>query len=199
MDWNSLNRKPRNGGLKVKRCCKCGLEKPFEAFHKKTASKDGRRSQCKVCRSALESESAIIRTREYRRKYPERVKVSNSRYRNKPEHKTKQAAYMKDWGRRTLAYESRYEHDCDRVLASNRLRLKRLATNGGTLSIDDRARLFNRYDNRCVSCGVIDKLIADHIVPVSKGGTSNQSNRQPLCESCNLRKGVKLDDQNQVS
>jgi 5-methylcytosine-specific restriction endonuclease McrA len=43
-------------------------------------------------------------------------------------------------------------------------------------------------------CDKKRKLTADHIVPVSKGGTSNISNIQPLCGPCNSSKGAKTVD-----
>jgi 5-methylcytosine-specific restriction endonuclease McrA len=48
--------------------------------------------------------------------------------------------------------------------------------------------------NKCVKCGVsgnVVKLTQDHIIPISKGGTNNVTNLQPLCQSCNSKKGTK--------
>jgi len=47
------------------------------------------------------------------------------------------------------------------------------------------------YGNRCLACGDTGvALEADHVVPLTRGGTDGISNIQPLCESCNRRKLV---------
>lgn len=49
-------------------------------------------------------------------------------------------------------------------------------------------------DYRCLCCGAAGRLHADHVVPVSRGGLNHISNRQPLCASCNSRKGTQTID-----
>ena len=43
-------------------------------------------------------------------------------------------------------------------------------------------------DQTCESCGSKQNLEVDHIIPVSRGGTSDRENLQALCRSCNRRK-----------
>ena len=49
--------------------------------------------------------------------------------------------------------------------------------------------VFERDSGRCVSCQSKKDLNYDHILPYSKGGTSNNPNNiQLLCQKCNLQK-----------
>lgn len=49
-----------------------------------------------------------------------------------------------------------------------------------------------KFNNLCAICNESKKLTRDHIVPISKGGTDYISNIQPLCQSCNSRKGDRI-------
>lgn len=51
-----------------------------------------------------------------------------------------------------------------------------------------------KYGNRCLCCGRQVELTVDHVVPVTKGGTSYIWNIQPLCKSCNSKKRDKTID-----
>lgn len=48
------------------------------------------------------------------------------------------------------------------------------------------------FDNRCGYCWKGVKLEADHVVPLSKGGTNFIENILPACRSCNARKGASV-------
>ena len=55
--------------------------------------------------------------------------------------------------------------------------------------------VLKRDDFKCQKCGITAKdgakLHVDHIIPVSKGGTTTLSNLQTLCDRCNLGKSDK--------
>lgn len=46
----------------------------------------------------------------------------------------------------------------------------------------------NLYGKPCVECGEPSDSI-DHIIPLSRGGTNDISNLQPMCLKCNIKKG----------
>ncbi|MBQ9552819.1 MAG: HNH endonuclease [Clostridia bacterium] len=56
--------------------------------------------------------------------------------------------------------------------------------------------ILKRDNYRCQICGASAndgvKLHVDHIIPVSKGGKTEPSNLQTLCERCNLGKSNKM-------
>jgi|WetSurMetagenome_2_1015567.scaffolds.fasta_scaffold34969_2 hypothetical protein len=58
-------------------------------------------------------------------------------------------------------------------------------------AIEEDVRIFvwRRDNGRCVRCGSQERLEFDHIIPVSKGGSSTARNIQILCERCNREKG----------
>jgi 5-methylcytosine-specific restriction endonuclease McrA len=52
-----------------------------------------------------------------------------------------------------------------------------------------------RAEFRCASCGLGEpgiRLEPDHIIPLARGGSTRINNIQPLCASCNRRKGTRL-------
>jgi hypothetical protein len=55
-----------------------------------------------------------------------------------------------------------------------------------------RAAVMVRDGARCRRCGSARNLEIDHIVPISKGGASEEFNLQTLCRRCNRRKWKKL-------
>lgn len=67
--------------------------------------------------------------------------------------------------------------------------------NGGRCTADDIVALFERQEGRCASCRSPDDLEIDHRLPIILGGTSDPSNLQLLCRTCNRSKGGKHPDE----
>ncbi len=58
--------------------------------------------------------------------------------------------------------------------------------------------LMRRQNNTCVYCGhrrTARTLEIDHIIPVVRGGSNDQSNLQVICSPCNQRKGLQTDEE----
>ena len=83
------------------------------------------------------------------------------------------------------------EYDCRK----SHCRRKNVKSNGGDYSVQEWLDLCSRYGNKCLCCGRDDvALTVDHVVPLSKGGSNDIANIQPLCKSCNSKKRVSVID-----
>ena len=75
-------------------------------------------------------------------------------------------------------------------LSPSELRSKRLslAREKGTHTNAEWKEL-KEFFGECVICGNKEKIVKDHIIPIYEGGSDAITNLQPLCSSCNSRKG----------
>lgn len=65
---------------------------------------------------------------------------------------------------------------------------------GGNFTKDEFRALCERYGNICLCCKQHNPLCADHVIPLSKGGSNSIENIQPLCHTCNSKKHKKTVD-----
>ena len=91
--------------------------------------------------------------------------------------------------------------ECNKNVFSHRRRA-RLAGAEGSFTTEEWEKLLNQYDH-CPGClrpwdeipilpGKNSPITRDHIIPIAKGGGNRIENIQPLCYSCNSKKGDRL-------
>jgi hypothetical protein len=84
------------------------------------------------------------------------------------------------------------------TLAILALRSNRSHSNAGTTfprqTIPERVRheVWRRDGARCVDCGSRARLEFDHVIPLSRGGSSTARNLELRCERCNRSKGARI-------
>lgn len=136
----------------------------------------------------------------------EQEEYKDRRRRYKAEHREEFRQYNKEW--RTnhpdlyREYIKRFAilHP-DRIKEINMARYikrrGRKAAAEGYYTPEEWRVLKTQYNFKCLCCGKQEpsiKLTVDHIIPLSKGGSNKIDNIQPLCGSCNSRKGAKTID-----
>lgn len=82
----------------------------------------------------------------------------------------------------------------ERVYAENNRRRAKLLGAEGSHTIEEWLAVCSLARWRCLCCKKAGPLTRDHITPLSKGGSDYIFNIQPLCRSCNSKKGVKTID-----
>lgn len=90
-------------------------------------------------------------------------------------------------GKPSKKWKGGYEN----TLFLNRQRRVRKIGNGGLHTLGEWSMLKAQYNWTCPCCRKSEPSITlslDHIVPLSKGGSDNIENIQPLCRSCNSKK-----------
>lgn len=172
---------------KSKVCCRCKLKKPSGEFYKNKSTKDGLQKECKVCHS----ESQKKWQSENREKANEIARRYNNGSRKDyvKKHLQKIKIYLSEYGKE---WRAKNKDKCRNYKTDRRGRISKV---GGSFTEKDFQDLCNKYGNKCLCCGIYDeKLHADHVVPISKGGSNSIENIQPLCKTCNLQKSTKTID-----
>jgi 5-methylcytosine-specific restriction endonuclease McrA len=170
-----------------KTCSKCGQTKFVLEFTTDKEATTGRSSACHTCEAqrmkeyeknkrAQRDETFLEKDREKSRRKHERKKESiNERHR--VWHKNNQ--------------------DKRHIYANNRrARTKNAA---GQITAQEFIELCAAYGNICLCCKEQKPLTADHVIPLSCGGSNSIDNIQPLCSTCNSKKFTKTIDYREVT
>lgn len=94
-----------------------------------------------------------------------------------------------------FAHSYYYVRDIEKRRLYSRIREAQDRGAEGKYTVEEWKALKNSHDNTCLHCRRKEpdiKLTIDHIIPISKGGSNYISNLQPLCSSCNSKKGARV-------
>jgi 5-methylcytosine-specific restriction endonuclease McrA len=208
--------------MSSKVCKDCRVEKDLSEFYKHPGMADGHLNKCKLCVSARVRTNRRERLEQYaqyekaRANLPHRVEARRKYY---EEHKEQIAQYKKIWmanNKESVDASKRNYYDLNRgeVIArskkwaednpekvrqakANNSRKRRAARHAspGCFTAEEFEALCDAYGNRCLACGDTEAVLeADHIVPLTRGGTDDIGNIRPLCGSCNRKKFVAIID-----
>lgn len=201
----------------MKLCSKCRVLKDLSEFHRKAVhckecvriySKEWyeRNREDSLEKSARyyqeNKEISLIRGRKWREENKSRIYL----LRKKWEDENREMVNQKRRDRRlknreaVLLKEAKYrKNNHEKILAKNstadhkrRAKLKNLDKHFTLREWED---LILKCDFNCQMCfKKFNKrqLEKDHIIPISKNGSNEISNIQPLCKSCNCKKGSKV-------
>ena len=198
-----------------KKCSRCGWVKPISEFQKRRTINSKPSKLCESCREITRRWASNNKASNHKWQDENREKANASKKKWRLENpdiqknakiawyalnKERTATVTKIW--KLLNPEKLKEYEINYVTnnrekvyqkARNRRARKKLAI--GKITAKEWQELCNKYGNKCLCCGRSDvRLTQDHVVPLVLGGTNTIENAQPLCLSCNSKKGVKVVD-----
>ena len=186
----------------MKTCQKCKTPKELTEFPKDYRRPNATKSPCKVCRrikraSPETKAKTKVSTKAWRQNNPGKVKnwLYDWRRRNPEAY----AQTLRDWRERhpeksyaiTKAYTTAHP---EKVVQFSHARRARVRAASGKFTSREWMALKDACGHICLCCGTKNKLTADHVIPLARGGSNDISNIQPLCKTCNFKKHLATTD-----
>lgn len=191
---------------RLKRCPKCGIEKPatLEYFYHNKQKKSGLACYCKECSRPRKHEwfeANKERAREYDREYREknRERILARRRAYHAAHREKENARRRKNNERNREQKREYNRQWQRnnrdlnLAGSQRYRARKRGAQG-THTAEDLRLIYESQKGLCWWCEkpVGDSYQVDHRIPLSRGGSDNPENLVIACPACNQSKRDKM-------
>lgn len=137
---------------------------------------------------------------EYNRKHKETILAYGREYHK--ENRERLLIRHKEYWQETKSLRNQKQKEYQKThpesrKASKHNRKARLLKSEGSFKSSEWRELKESHNNTCLCCGKREpeiKIVPDHIVALAKGGRNDIKNIQPLCQTCNLKKGVQTID-----
>lgn len=183
-------------GVVGKVCPACDTWKSLADFNKDKQKSDGVCTYCRPCdinqqrsnrQDSLDSRRAVSRQSYYRHREKRLAGVRRYRLAHLEEARASSRKRGKE----------HYQLYPERRKAYGHARRARERQANGEFTPKEWRDLCRHYGFACLCCGQTQpfiKLTPDHVVPLSKGGSNDIDNIQPLCLQCNLEKATKTID-----
>lgn len=92
-----------------------------------------------------------------------------------------------------VSRKTKFKHRERLSAEANRYRARKMSAEGSH-TLTEWLAVCSAAGWRCLSCKEPKPLTRDHVIPLSKGGSDYIFNIQPLCLSCNSKKGTGTTD-----
>lgn len=211
-------------GCEGKYCRTCQQWQCQKAFSRDAKGANGLSARCKVCVKSYQqahidrinerrkenrhekSDHYNAVHRAYHHKHPEKKRASDRKHRQKNlaylqeinkayrMEKKNDKAYMERRKKYNQEYIRLHPEKSAQYFNNRRARVEQAE---GSFTSKEWKNLCKHYNYTCLCCKRREpeiKLTVDHVIPLSASGSNFITNIQPLCQSCNFTKQVKIID-----
>lgn len=168
----------------TKICKDCKLEKAHSEFYGSWSTKDKKSVYCKLCHR--------VRGREQKRKYRQ-TDIGKAKHREEEQKRRRNNTdHVRALGKVTNNRYKANNPEARKISVSKSQHKRRAQKEANGIYLVSNEFYAQLYASPCVMCGTLENITADHIIPISRGGTESEGNLQPLCGTCNSSKNNKL-------
>ena len=186
-----------------KRCSRCRSILSIDLFGSHRRYSDGKQTSCFICTTEYRLEWKVKKllidpdyfnrsARELTARNPEKVRENKRNWRANNLEAARKSARKYNANNSEKVYLNGVKFAAsnrEKLIAQKHRRRERVYAGGSFLvTKKDLARI---YAQRCLACNSFDRIEADHVMPLSRGGVNSIGNLIPLCITCNRSKGTK--------